>query len=228
MVLQIETAFQFSETSAEAQAAAGAEYPGYFVERGFFFPYFEGTLFVCELYAIDGWDAVNAAYTDPPKTTAEILFPDRYIFKITPKDPTDPATPSGWEKEDVYDLGAADLLWLFQAPSGHLQPKLMRNAQPVKRWNGGEVHVFRRGKSTAISMALVDGGEDTKGKKASPTLCRRVNDWYSAAFADARKERVKRTVTWRHDGRVATLVCRKEGPLLSIAPDARTSAALSR
>jgi hypothetical protein len=228
MVLDIESTLQFRETSAEAQAATGAEYPGYFVERGFFFPYFEGTLFVCELYAINGWEAVNDAYTDPPRTTAEILFPERYIFKIEPKDPTDPATPTGWNKEDAYSLGAADLLWLFQAPSGRLQPRLMRNAQPVKRWNGGEVHVFRRGKDTAISMALVDGGEDPKGKKASPTLCKRVNEWYSTAFDDARKKRVGRTVTWRHDRRVATLVCTKEGPRLSIAPDARTSAALSR
>jgi hypothetical protein len=171
---------------------------------------------------------VNEAYADPPKTTAEILFPERYIFKIKPKDPTDPPTPSGWRTKDVYGLGAADLLWLFQAPSGHLQPKLMRNAQAVKRWNGGEVHVFRRGKSTAISMALVDGGEDPKGKKAAPTLCRRVNDWYSTAFDDAEKKRVKRTVTWRHDKRVASLVCTKEGPRLSIAPDAGTSSALSR
>lgn len=228
MVLDIETSLRFQETSAEAQAAAGAEYPGYFVERGFLFPYFEGTLFACELYAINGWDAVNDAYEDPPKTTAEILFPDRYIFKIEPKNPTDPSAPAGWKAKDVFGLGAADLLWLFQAPGGHLQPKLMRNADAVRRWNGGEIHVFRSDAGTAISMALVDGGEDSKGKRPSPTLCRRVNDWYSTAFDDARKQRVGRTVTWRHDGRVASLVCRHEGPRLSIAPDAGTASALSR
>ena len=227
MVLDIETQFQLADTSAAGQAAQDAEYPGYFIERGFYFPYLEGTLFVCELYAIDGWDAVDAAYRDPPTTTAEILFPERYIFKIAPQDPTDPPTPQGWKKQDVHSMGAADLLWLFQAPSGHLQPKLMKNAQSVKRWNGGELHVFRRGRDLAVSMALVDGKEDAKGKKASPTLCRRVKDWYSKAFAGSRR-RNGRTTTWRHGGRVATLVCGGEGPRLSIAPNVPTSEALSR
>ena len=228
MILDIETAFRFVETSPAAQAAPEDEIPGYFLQRAFFFPYFEGTLFVCELYAIEGWDGVNRAYADPPKTTAEILFPERYIFKITPKDPTDPSTPKGWKASRVFSLGAADLLWLFQAPGGHLQPKLMRDAEAVKRWNGGEVHVFRKDGRTAMSLALVDGGEDPKGKEASPTLCARVRTWYGKAFEDARMKRDGRATTWSHAGRTAILSCSKEGPLLTIAPDKGTAAALSR
>jgi hypothetical protein len=229
MILDIETELRFVESSPAGQVAADAEYPGYFLERGFFFPYFEGTLFVCELYAINGWEAVNDAYTDPPTTTAEILFPERYIFKIKPKDPTDPPTPDGWSKdEQVFGLGAADLLWLFQAPGGHLQPKLMRDAQAVKRWNGGEIHLYRDGKKVAISMALVDGKEDAKGKKASPPLCKRMERWYTKAFEGTKKKRSKGTISWRHANRTAILACTKEGPRLSIAPDAGTASALSR
>ena len=228
MVLDIETQFRFVESSAAAQAVPQDEIPGYFLQRAFFFPYFEGTLFVCELYSIEGWDGVNRAYADPPKTTAEILFPERYIFKIEPDDPTNPTAPDGWKASKEFSLGAADLLWLLQAPGGHLQRKLMRDASAVQRWNGGEIHVFKKGKATSLAMALVDGGEDSKGKKPSPTLCRRVNDWYSTAYPDAKKSRDGRTVTWRHERRTAILACSKEGPRISIAPDRATATALSR
>jgi hypothetical protein len=54
-----------------------------------------------------------------------------------------------------------------------------------------------------------------------------VRRWYSTAFQGADKDRSKGAMTWQHSGRVATLTCTKEGPRLSIAPDAATSKALS-
>jgi len=43
------------------------------------FPYLGGAQFIGQLYASGGWDAVNAAYADPPASTEQVLHPDAYI-----------------------------------------------------------------------------------------------------------------------------------------------------
>jgi hypothetical protein len=43
------------------------------------FPYWEGPMFADTLYRAGGWGALNAAYTDPPRSTEHILHPDRYL-----------------------------------------------------------------------------------------------------------------------------------------------------
>ncbi len=42
-------------------------------------PYEEGLNFVVAVYKSGGWDAVNAAYANPPTTSEQILHPDKYI-----------------------------------------------------------------------------------------------------------------------------------------------------
>ena len=34
--------------------------------------------FACSLFSEGGWEAVDAAYDNPPATTVEILFPELY------------------------------------------------------------------------------------------------------------------------------------------------------
>ena len=43
------------------------------------FPYDQGQVFVQTLFDDGGWDAVNAAYANPPTTTEQILHPEKYI-----------------------------------------------------------------------------------------------------------------------------------------------------
>lgn len=43
------------------------------------FPNQEGRVFVQELLEVGGWEAVNRAYADPPRSTEQILHPDRYF-----------------------------------------------------------------------------------------------------------------------------------------------------
>lgn len=59
------------------------------------FPYLKGQTFVQALFHEDGWNTVNAAYTDnPPLSTEHILHPDRYLagdnpIEVTLEDKTD-------------------------------------------------------------------------------------------------------------------------------------------
>jgi hypothetical protein len=48
------------------------------IDDVFLFPYIYGQIFVQDLYDRGGWEAVNAAYADPPASTEHILHPGRY------------------------------------------------------------------------------------------------------------------------------------------------------
>lgn len=45
------------------------------------FPYREGSQFVQWAHAAKGWTGVNALYADPPLSTAQILYPEKYYVK---------------------------------------------------------------------------------------------------------------------------------------------------
>ena len=51
--------------------------PSYLI-RLLSFPYRHGTPFVARLYQEGGWEAVSAAYARPPKSTEQVLHPERY------------------------------------------------------------------------------------------------------------------------------------------------------
>jgi hypothetical protein len=59
------------------------------------FPYLQGLAFVCRLHAGGGWKAVDRAYDEPPTTTAQVLFPERYDEREAAVDPRDPAARAG-------------------------------------------------------------------------------------------------------------------------------------
>jgi hypothetical protein len=43
------------------------------------FPYLTGSQFVGQLWASGGWDAVDAAYADPPDSTEQVIHPEKYL-----------------------------------------------------------------------------------------------------------------------------------------------------
>jgi hypothetical protein len=58
----------------------GASLPGFLREQ-LSFPYREGVQFVNWAFAALGWEGVNALYTHPPLTTAEIIHPEKYFIR---------------------------------------------------------------------------------------------------------------------------------------------------
>ncbi len=48
------------------------------------FPYASGLAFVFSLVAPDDWSAVNAAYVDPPRSTEQVMHPERYVERDMP------------------------------------------------------------------------------------------------------------------------------------------------
>lgn len=192
------------------------------LQASLLFSYTEGLGFVCDRYAEGGWDAVDAAYADRPTTTAEILDPARY-----PAPATEPRAPAGlgegWEPVRSDTFGAADLLWLFEAPGDDTAAALDAARERAGDWAGGRVTVHTRGDETAVGLAL------TGGAGGGPGLCDSLSAWYDAAFPEAAEAPAEGAALAR-DGTDAdaVLTCSGDDVRLGIAPDLATARALAQ
>lgn len=165
-------------------ATEGLDGVPHYLQQELTFPYLAGSRFVCSLYKKGGWRSVNHAYAKPPPTTAQVLFPERYGAGGRVKNPHDPGVPGpDWKPQRRQSLGAANLLWLLEAPGGDAGRAIEDPLGAVEQWAGGELELWVRGRHTAVGIAL-------EGRGATGMLCDGVTEWYDAA--------------WTQDGRIDT------------------------
>ncbi|MDP8960546.1 MAG: hypothetical protein M3N32_02850 [Actinomycetota bacterium] len=204
-----------------AHLADFAELP-HFVQRGLTFPYEEGLKFVSALQRA-GWSAVDAAYRRPPKSTLQILAPELYRSgQGAGTDPRDPGQLAGsWTRRAVMSFGAADLLFLFEAPGNNPARRLPDPFLAATSWRGGEVTVWTLGEQSAVGIAL----------EGEAGLCEAVRAWYTAAFPEAVAiESPRDGASHAFDGpdQDATLFCSGHEVRIGLAPDLATATRLSR
>jgi hypothetical protein len=153
----------------------------YYLEQERVFPYVYGLPFVCGLYAEGGWEAVNRAYDDPPNSTAEILFPEQYLDVEVPLEARPPGRlPGPWKLETVEQFGAADFLWLFEAPGDDPSRALDNPIASLDDWGGGELHLWTEGSLSAVGISIAE-----RKSVVRSDLCGDVQAWYRAAFPAA-------------------------------------------
>jgi hypothetical protein len=204
------------------QAQAGlANLPPY-LQSELTFPYEDGMSFACDLYQDGGWAAVDRAYRDPPDSTLEILFPERYREGFAPVDPRDPELRlKAWRATAFVQMGAAPLLWLFQAPGGDPDAALADPRASVEAWAGGEIHLWTNGPDTAVAMLLAE-------QPGRDTLCADVGEWYGASFQDDREVRTAGGGLEVTGGaQDAVVACTADEVRVGIAPDLRTARLLA-
>jgi hypothetical protein len=205
---------------AQAQAAL-EDIPHYLVEQ-LSFPYIDGLEFTCHLYSNGGWNAVNRAYDNPPDTTAQVLFPDRYRKHERPVDPGDPKTPPGdWTPAFSGTFGAANLMWLFEAPGGDESLALSDPRRRVATWAGGEVHVWSRGADSAVALRVAE-------RPGADGLCDSIKEWYDLAFDDDDDTTTTRDEL-SFDGPVqdALVRCSEDEVQVGMGPDLTTARSLT-
>lgn len=117
--------YALSHMTGEEIAAMQDEVLGYDQEKLFSappvlqaaltFPYQQGATFVGTLYQRGGWRAVNEAYARPPRTTEQVIHPEKYLAGegALPVSLPDLAAElgQGWQKLDENALG--ELGWLI-------------------------------------------------------------------------------------------------------------------
>jgi hypothetical protein len=86
-----------------------------YVRESLLFPYDQGAQFVINLWQRGGFGAVNKALGDPPRSSEQIMHPEKYTN--TPRDNPQPVTlppltstlGAGWTLQDSKTLGEFDL-----------------------------------------------------------------------------------------------------------------------
>ena len=189
-----------------------SEFP-YILSNGIQLPYLEGMNFVCALFTDGGWDRVDAAYANPPETTVEILFPERYLEGWSPKEAVGGGNPGeSWTPLDptggqgALGFGAIDLLNMFSAPGDNTAAALDDPRDRVAAWGGGQARVWSQGEKTAVLLSFVDS--NTGGTR----LCDSMVSWETAAFSG--------------DQPNVIINCNGDNVLVAVAPDEATAAAL--
>lgn len=216
--LGFEEQFELLDPEALAASEAGLAAAPPYLEQELLFAYEEGLNFVCGLYAEGGWEAVNRAYEEPPTSTAQVLFPERYQERSEPVNPPDPPRPGkGWKKLAKLQFGAANLVWLFSAPGGDRSIALQDPRGDAAEWTGGELTLWARGDATGVSLVLSAAGPER--------LCGAVGDWYSRSFDDDKGGAAAGTTTFDGPRQDAAIVCGANQPItaVGIGPDIETA-----
>lgn len=205
------------DVASEEEFAALPDY----VQRNLLFPYIEGMGFVCDRFLDGGFAAIDGLYEQPPTTTAEVLFPDRY-GRGARQVSLPPRPGPGWRALTGRELGAAELEWLFEAPGGDPEAGLPDARALVFGWAGGELELWERGSERALAVALTE-------LRGSERLCGALAAWYRAGWPEAEVEAGVAPVvlTFTEPDRHAVLACEGTEVRLGIGPDAATARALA-
>lgn len=132
-----------------------------YVREGLYFPYTAGSEFVNALLADGGFEAVDAAFSDPPVSTEQILHPEKYLGERD--DPQAVTLPdlgtalSGWELVRDDTLGEFDLRIM-------LDDNGAANAdEAAAGWDGARFGYYTSGDRELVTMTIT---WDSEGDRA--------------------------------------------------------------
>jgi len=157
-----------------------------FMQERFKFPYLDGSNFVLALKKPGGWEAVNRAYQNPPRSTEEILHPEKYKRGDDP-----PRLP------DLSDLTVAgyrpvyrDTLGEFGIRTLLMGVDLKKAARRAAGWGGDRAVVFERQDggdlllvwvtdwdTPADAAEFMDGMEEVLSARTSVERSRHLELW---------------------------------------------------
>ena len=142
------------EAANDPEARAALEAIPEIVQAQILFPATQGTVFVQGLQLAGGWDAINAAFADPPISSEQILHPEKYTAREVPIEvrvPSDPAARmgAGWTEVLRDTLGEHQLrIWLDAPGTQAASPAIA-----AAGWGGDRVILLES--PTAAGAALI-------------------------------------------------------------------------
>jgi hypothetical protein len=120
------------------------------------FPYTVGLTFVKAVLSAKGQAGVDAAFTDRPQTTAQLLQPQRFLNGIGPIPVPAPTADGGVVDKGV--LGELGLVLILEKPlaAGKLSPGDALEA--ARGWGGDQYVVWDQGQQSCIRARIVADG----------------------------------------------------------------------
>lgn len=187
------------------------------VESAMYFPYQEGAQFVAGLYSQGGYAAVNKAFRNPPRSTEQVLHPEKYLAGDQPIAVTLPnlGAALGWKTVTENTLGELYVRIYLE----HVLP--FEQAIPAgEGWGGDRYQVLQNDKGQ-LAFALSTAWD-------SAADAREFFDAYANYVPNLGGGTTKPLVTsanvsrWQLDGRQFYLKLSGNRVLVLHAPDAVT------
>lgn len=129
-----------------------------FLQEDLLFPYTLGQEFVLKLIEQGGWESVDAAYSDPPVSTEQILHPERYpqdepILVVLPD--LAPVLGSDWSllEEDVMGEWYIFMI-LAKSINGSAQLSEFEAQIAAEGWGGDSYAVYQHVQDESVVMVL--------------------------------------------------------------------------
>lgn len=181
------------------------------------FPYRWGLFFTCSLYRKGGWAAVDKAYSDPPRSTAEIMFPKRYLAGEREARPLPfPRPPESWKVFAKGKFGPMHLMAMLDAPADKWVVAIGDQVARVDAWAGGGYQVWAQGLKKAKSVFAVNLVER---RQRRGLLCATLLEWAEVAFKITEEELIADgTVIYPLRKRITIISCRGEDVRFVTAP----------
>ena len=144
-----------------------------YVQRQLLYPYTAGLRYVCRLYNDGGWKAIDRAYSNPPASSAEVIYGAGAADPAPPPTLGDPGP--GWRSQLDDQLGAAPLRWLLAAPGGAPGRAISRTGPALRSLASSKVELWAGPGSSAKALGVALRGDPE-------ALCRVVGEFEEAAF----------------------------------------------
>jgi hypothetical protein len=188
------------------------------------FPYNEGVLFALQLYQGGGFEAVNQAFRDPPRSTEQILHPEKYLEREEPTEIRLPdlaaALGSDWKQLRSDVLGELDFRILLQQFS-----TLERAARGAEGWAGDRFALLESPNGTnALVIDSLWDSNDEAGEFFNHYV-ETVNRRYGRRAS--RTQDAPSSITWSTPNGALTIQNWGARVAIIMAPDARVLQALT-
>ena len=153
------------------------------------FPYFQGMLFVLGVAADQGWPGVHQMYRQPPRSTEQILHPEKYLGQVDlPQRVVLPEFKDLLEPRDWQSLGGN---CLGELQTGILLKRVMGGQRAAAGWDGDRYEVFRRadGQLGLVYVSVWDSTDDAEEFAAAYRRYRQVRQASQESPASPAEER---------------------------------------
>jgi hypothetical protein len=203
-----------SEGAESDDGAALAAAPS-IIRETVLFPYTYGLEFVLVLFE-DGWEAVNAAFADPPRSTEQILHPQKYLDGDEPRlvalPPLTDTLGIGWTLVESEVLGEFQTgLYLAQ------QVDQDTVAQASEGWGGDRYAVYTKDEAEVLVFASV---WDTEADREE--FVDAYRQYAEAKYRGVGHGTAAAQLWWEIPGEATLLTWKGDRAVVLVGPDAPT------
>lgn len=215
-------AFEFTAEDLEALSGEGMQAGQESLEQAppiiretFLFPYIYGLDFVATLQE-KGWEAVNEAFADPPRSSEQILHPEKYLAGDEPQivalPPLTDTLGAGWRLVEAETLGE------FQTGLYLAQQVDQATADLASAgWDGDQYALYVQDGAEVLAFATVwDSPEDREEFVAA------YAQYAEAKYGEAASRRGEAELWWETPAQTAVLAWGDTAAWIILGPDPET------